>query len=133
MTENSGGSPRCEYASTECTLSALTPTLSRRAARFRKETYVSATLDSAVVADLAGQLSGSVLRPEDAGYDAARAVHNGSSTAAGAHRPLPDADDVAAALAFARAAGLEVAIRGGGHNVAGRAVTDDGLMIDLAG
>jgi FAD/FMN-containing dehydrogenase len=42
------------------------------------------------------------------------------------------AEDVVAALAFARHAGLEVSIRGGGHNVAGRAVTDGGLMIDLA-
>ena len=42
------------------------------------------------------------------------------------------ARDVAAALAFARRAGLEVSVRGGGHNVAGRAVTDGGVMIDLA-
>jgi FAD/FMN-containing dehydrogenase len=42
------------------------------------------------------------------------------------------AQDVAAVLAFARSAGLEVSVRGGGHNVAGRAVTDGGVMIDLA-
>ena len=41
-------------------------------------------------------------------------------------------NDVIAALALARRAGLEVSIRGGGHNVAGRAVTDGGVMIDLA-
>jgi FAD/FMN-containing dehydrogenase len=41
-------------------------------------------------------------------------------------------NDVVAALAFARRTGLEVSVRGGGHNVAGRAVTDGGLMIDLA-
>src|SRR5207342_3562226 len=40
--------------------------------------------------------------------------------------------DVVAGLAFARREGLEVSIRGGGHNVAGRAVTDGGVMIDLA-
>jgi FAD/FMN-containing dehydrogenase len=40
--------------------------------------------------------------------------------------------DVVAALAFARRAGLEVSVRGGGHNVAGRAVTEGGVMIDLA-
>jgi hypothetical protein len=38
---------------------------------------MSATLDSAAVADLAAQVSGSVLGPQDAGYEAARAVHNG--------------------------------------------------------
>ena len=41
-------------------------------------------------------------------------------------------NDVATALAFASRAGLEISIRGGGHNVAGRAVTDGGVMIDLA-
>jgi FAD/FMN-containing dehydrogenase len=40
--------------------------------------------------------------------------------------------DVAAAVRFARAAGLEISVRGGGHNVAGRAVADDALMVDLS-
>ena len=42
------------------------------------------------------------------------------------------ADDAAAAVRFARAEGLDVSVRGGGHNVAGRAVADDAVMIDLA-
>lgn len=94
---------------------------------------MSTTLDSALVADLAGRVSGSVLGPQDAGYDSARAVHNGLID----RRPAlivrcRTACDVAAALDLARRAGLEVSIRGGGHNVAGRAVTDGGVMIDLA-
>src|SRR5215211_3571491 len=94
---------------------------------------MSTTLDAALVADLAEQVSGSVLGPQDAGYDSARAVHNGLID----RRPAlivrcRTACDVAAALALARRAGLEVSIRGGGHDVAGRAVTDGGLMIDLA-
>jgi FAD/FMN-containing dehydrogenase len=94
---------------------------------------MSTTLDSAHIADLAGQVSGSVLAPQDAGYEAARAVHNGLVD----RRPAlivrcRTACDVAAALGLARRAGLEVSIRGGGHNVAGRAVTDGGVMIDLA-
>jgi FAD/FMN-containing dehydrogenase len=88
---------------------------------------------SALVADLGGQISGSVLRPDDAAYDGARAVHNGLID----RKPAVivrcrTTNDVVAALAFARRAGLEVSIRGGGHNVAGRAVTDGGVMIDLA-
>jgi FAD/FMN-containing dehydrogenase len=94
---------------------------------------MSTTLDSAIVANLADEVSGSVLGPEDAGYDAARAVHNGLID----RRPAlivrcRTTNDVVAALGLARGAGLEVSIRGGGHNVAGRAVTDGGVMIDLA-
>jgi FAD/FMN-containing dehydrogenase len=94
---------------------------------------MTTTFDPARVADLAGQVSGSVLGPQDAGYDAARAVHNGLVD----RRPAlivrcRTTCDVAAALALARDAGLEVSIRGGGHNVAGHAVTDGGVMIDLA-
>jgi FAD/FMN-containing dehydrogenase len=91
------------------------------------------TFDSALIADLGRQISGSVLGPGDAAYDAARAVHNGLID----RRPAVivrcrATNDVVAALAFARRAGLEVSIRGGGHNVAGRAVTNGGVMIDLA-
>jgi FAD/FMN-containing dehydrogenase len=94
---------------------------------------MSTTLNSALVAELNGQVSGSVLGPQDAGYDAARAVHNGLVD----RRPAlivrcRTTSDVVAALAFARRAGLEVSVRGGGHNVAGRAVTEGGVMIDLA-
>ncbi len=94
---------------------------------------MTTTYDSALVADLAAQLTGSVLRPEDAKYDGARALYNGLID----RRPAlivrcRTTDDVVAALAFARSAGLEVSIRGGGHNVAGRAVTEGGVMIDLA-
>jgi FAD/FMN-containing dehydrogenase len=91
------------------------------------------TPDSAAVAELAAQVSGSILGPQDAGYEAARAVHNGLID----RRPAlvvrcRTTYDVVAALAFARGAGREVSIRGGGHNVAGRAVANGGVMIDLA-
>jgi FAD/FMN-containing dehydrogenase len=91
------------------------------------------TLDSTLLAELARQVSGSVLGPQDPRYEAARAVHNGLID----RRPAlivrcRTTNDVIAALALARRAGLEVSIRGGGHNVAGRAVTDGGVMVDLA-
>ena len=94
---------------------------------------MSTTLDPGVVSDLGGKISGSVLGPDDAGYDAARAVHNGLID----RRPAVivrarTTKDVVDGLAFARESGLEVSVRGGGHNVAGRAVTDSGVMIDLA-
>ncbi len=93
---------------------------------------MTVALDPALVTDLAQQVSGPVLGPEDEGYDAARAVHNGLVD----RRPAVivrcrQTSDVVAALATARTGGLEVSIRGGGHNVAGRAVTDGGVMIDL--
>ena len=94
---------------------------------------MATTFDSARLADLTGQLTGSVLGPGDTGYDTARTVHNGLID----RRPAlivrtRTRCDVVTALAFAREAGLEVSVRGGGHNVAGRAVTDGGVMIDLA-
>ena len=94
---------------------------------------MTTVLDPALANDLAGQISGSVLRPDDPGYDAAREIYNGLID----HKPAlivrsRSTEDVVAALALARRAGLEVSIRGGGHNVAGRAVTDGGVMIDLA-
>jgi FAD/FMN-containing dehydrogenase len=94
---------------------------------------MTVALDPARVTDLAAQVSGPVFGPEDAGYETARAVHNGLID----RRPAVivrcrTASDVVAALALARAEGLEVSVRGGGHNVAGRAVTDGGVMIDLA-
>ena len=90
-------------------------------------------LDSALLDDLAGRISGRVLRPADDGYDATRRVHNGlvDRTPAVIIR-CRSAADVAAGVRFARAAGLDITVRGGGHNVAGRAVADDAVMIDLA-
>jgi FAD/FMN-containing dehydrogenase len=93
---------------------------------------MSTTTDIHLRDQLQEGVSGSVLSPQDVGYDAARAVYNGLID----RRPAlivraQSADDVVAALAVAREAGLEVSVRGGGHNVAGRAVTEGGVMIDL--
>jgi FAD/FMN-containing dehydrogenase len=91
------------------------------------------TPDPALLDELAGRLSGRVLRPDDDGYDAARRVHNGLVDRAPAVIiRCRSAADAAAGVRFARAAGLEITVRGGGHNVAGRAVADGAVMIDLA-
>jgi FAD/FMN-containing dehydrogenase len=83
--------------------------------------------------ELRAVFSGSVLEAGDAGYEEARRVHNGLID----RRPALVARcrstvDVADSVRFARANGLEISVRGGGHNVAGRAVADGALMIDLA-
>src|SRR5205085_153894 len=99
----------------------------------RRFVTMSVMLDPSLVDDLDGRVAGRVLRPGDEAYEAARRVHNGLIDR---HPSLivrcRSAGDAAAAVRFARAAGLEVSIRGGGHNVAGRAVMDDAVMIDLA-
>jgi FAD/FMN-containing dehydrogenase len=85
------------------------------------------------IADLTHALPGEVVLPDDPGYDLARRGFNALVD----RRPAViarclGAADVAAAFAFADANGLEVAVRGGGHNPAGHCVLDDGLVIDLS-
>lgn len=81
---------------------------------------------------LRGQLDGTVTLPSDPEYDTARSVWNGMID----RRPAmivrcTGTDDVVAALAHARETGLPVTVRGAGHNVAGQAMADDALVIDL--
>jgi FAD/FMN-containing dehydrogenase len=88
---------------------------------------------SNAVATIKPAFSGNLLLPGNAGYDDARKVHNGLID----RRPAVIAQcrgaaDIAEAVQMARSLGLEIAVRGGGHNVAGRATVDDGVMIDLS-
>ncbi len=83
--------------------------------------------------ELRARFRGALLHPGEEGYDEARRVWNGAID----RRPLliarcAGADDVAAAIRFARERGLPVSVRGGGHAVAGHAVVDGGVMIDLS-
>lgn len=82
--------------------------------------------------ELAAALRGKLLLPDDTGYGTRRRVWNG---AIDRHPPAiaqcVDAEDVAAAVKFAARAGVPMTVRGGGHNVAGLAVRDDALMLDL--
>jgi len=71
------------------------------------------------------------IRPGDAGYDAARTTIAGTAEPAVVLRPT-DAAEVAASLEYARAAGLEVAVRSGGHNALGFGNSDGGAVLDLS-
>ena len=84
------------------------------------------------ITTLAGSLRGEVLTPDEPGYDQARIVWNGAID----KRPAVIARcagvaDVIDAVNFARRTKLPLAVRGGAHNVAGNAVCDDGIVIDL--
>jgi FAD/FMN-containing dehydrogenase len=82
---------------------------------------------------LAPTFTGRFLQPSDAGFDETRRVHNGlvdkTPALIACCRGTADVSD---SVKLARTLGLEVAVRGGGHNVAGKAAVDDGLMIDLS-
>lgn len=91
------------------------------------------TLDDETVLGFATSLHGGLVRPGDASYDDGRQLWNGMMD----KRPVLVARcrgsaDVIAAVNFARTHDLLMAVKGGGHGVAGRAVCDDGLLIDLS-
>lgn len=82
---------------------------------------------------LRSKVAGQVLLPDDGRYDEARKIWNAMID----RRPAvivqcAQADDVVHAIAFARERGLDISIRGAGHNIAGNAVCDDGVMIDFS-
>jgi hypothetical protein len=90
-------------------------------------------LDQSAVQDFKANLRGTLLQPADPDYDRARKVWNGMID----KRPAliarcAGAADVMQSVNFARAHNLLLAVRGGGHNVGGNAVCDDGLTIDLS-
>jgi len=90
-------------------------------------------LDEPTIDAFSDQLRGEVLQPEDGGYDEARTVWNGMIDKEPAViARCTGAADVIAAVNFARDLDLLLAVKGGGHNIAGNAVCDDGVMIDLS-
>jgi FAD/FMN-containing dehydrogenase len=94
---------------------------------------IGAAIHEAVVEDFRNTLRGAALAPGDEGYDAARTIWNAMID----NRPAliarcRGAADVMASVNLARDHNLPLSIKGGGHNVAGKAVCDGGLMIDLS-
>jgi FAD/FMN-containing dehydrogenase len=85
------------------------------------------------IGDIRTRFRGALLRRGDEGYDEARRVWNGAiDRYPSLIARCTGADDVAEAVRFAREHDLPVSVRGGGHAVAGHAVCDDGVMIDLS-
>jgi FAD/FMN-containing dehydrogenase len=98
-----------------------------------QQQHTAARLDDAAVQDLTSRLRGELIRPGDAGYEQARKLYNGMID----KRPAliarcVDIADVIGAVNFAREHKLTLAVRGGGHNGAGLASCDGGLVIDLS-
>jgi FAD/FMN-containing dehydrogenase len=86
------------------------------------------------LADLAGRVEGRLLRAGDPGWDEAVGIWNGLAATAPALVLQPaSAADVAAAVDFARDHGLLLGVKGGGHNIAGTAIAEGGLTLDLSG
>jgi FAD/FMN-containing dehydrogenase len=89
--------------------------------------------DEAAVAQLKAGLRGSLILPDDEGYDAACRVYNGMiDKHPGAIARCVDVADVIAAVNFAREHKVTLAVRGGGHNGGGLGTCDEGLVIDLS-
>jgi FAD/FMN-containing dehydrogenase len=100
--------------------------------QFRASTISASSLADART-ELAKTFTGQLLQPSDTGYEEVRKVHNGLVD----KRPALIARcrgvaDIVEAVRLAQTLNLEAAVRGGGHNVAGRATVDGGLMIDLS-
>ena len=92
------------------------------------------TMKSDVIEDFTSRLRGRLIQPHDPAYDEARKLWNAMID----RRPAmivrcAGTADVLVSVAFARDHDLPLAIRGGGHNIAGSALCDDGLVIDLSG
>ena len=94
----------------------------------------TAQLDRSALDALRGDVRGAVLSTGDADYDDARALYNAMiDKHPAAIVRCTDVADVMAAVTFGREEGLDIAIRGGGHNGGGLGSVDDGLVIDLSG
>ena len=91
------------------------------------------TTATAPYSELAASLRGDLITPTDPGYDDARAVYNAMiDKRPSAIARCRDVTDVISCVRFGRDQGLEIALRGGGHNAGGLGVWDDALVIDLS-
>jgi FAD/FMN-containing dehydrogenase len=95
---------------------------------------MSDPIDQATLAELRDGFDGELIEPDDRGYDEAREVYNGMIDKRPALIALcASTDDVVGAVKLGREEGLVVAVRSGGHSVAGMSICEDGILIDLSG
>jgi FAD/FMN-containing dehydrogenase len=95
--------------------------------------HLAKPLDEAALREFSAKVRGQLTHPQDDGYDEARAVFYGGID----RRPalivrVANATDVSRVVALARESGVELAIRSGGHSVAGHSTTDGGIVLDLS-
>jgi len=95
---------------------------------------IAPVLGEATIQELREAVKGQIFTPSDEGYTAAASVWNGDYDG---RRPAlvvrcAGAADVIATVGFARSTGLAIAVRGGGHSIAGFSTVDDGIVIDLS-
>src|SRR5580700_9867495 len=96
-------------------------------------TTTSADITTEALGQLAAGLRGELIVPSDPGYDTARAVYNGMiDKHPAAIARCRDTADVITCVRFGRDHGIELAVRGGGHNAAGLGVADAALVIDMS-
>src|SRR5687768_13012656 len=93
----------------------------------------SAALKGISIAQLRDAITGRVITPDDPEYDTARTVFYGGMD----RRPalivqVANATDVSQVVSLARQTGIELAVRSGGHSVAGHSVSEGGMVIDLS-
>src|ERR687889_1599238 len=95
--------------------------------------HMDKPLDERAIGEFSSKVQGQLIRPQDESYDEARAVFYGGIDR---HPALiirvADATDVSRVIALARESGLELAVRSGGHSVAGHSTTDGGIVLDLS-
>ncbi len=95
--------------------------------------HLAKPLDEAAIREFSSKVRGQLIRPADEGYNEARSVFYGGID----HRPalivrVVGATDVSHVVTLARESGLELALRSGGHSVAGHSTTEGGILLDLS-
>ena len=90
--------------------------------------------DKELITKLRNSVQGKVIQPEDAGYDEARSVfYSWVTKKPGVIVKAANAEDVKAVVNFARDNGIELAVHGGGHSIAGHSLSEGGVALDMSG
>ena len=90
--------------------------------------------DKELITKLRNSVQGKAIRPEDAGYDEARSVfYSWVTKKPGVIVKAASAEDVKAVVNFARDNGIELAVHGGGHSIAGHSLSEGGVALDMSG